>query len=281
MMKSLRNKNVVLTIDLEDWFHSLDYPPENWGKYERRIEYSTRKILAFLSEKKSKATFFVLGEVAEKHPDLIKEIYGEGHEIGSHSYYHKFIYKQTKIEFRDDLNKSINLLSDLIGEKISCFRAPYFSITNKCIWAFDILKGEGIECDSSIFPVLNHRYGIPNYTRLPIKLENGIWEWPISTFSTIFGNIPFSGGVYFRFLPAFISRYFTTSLMKRSEPVLFYFHPWEFDPNQPKINKFSSFLNFRHYYGLDRNFEKFISFIEDFNTITISKGKKELQSSDE
>ena len=205
-MTIINKNNIVLSIDLEDWFHSLDYNQENWNNYERRIEHGTRKILELLDTKNSKATFFVLGEVAENHPELIREISNEGHEIGSHSYYHKFIYQQSASEFRDDLKRSLNLLEDLTGEKIISFRAPYFSITKESLWAFDILKEERIEIDSSIFPVLNHRYGIPSAERFPHQLKNGIWEWPITTFKTFVGNFPFAGGVYFRFLPLAVTK---------------------------------------------------------------------------
>jgi polysaccharide deacetylase family protein (PEP-CTERM system associated) len=268
------NKNIVLTIDVEDWFHSLDYQPEIWNRYERRVEFGTRKILELLNEKKSKATFFVLGEVAENHPDLIREIHHEGHEIGSHSYYHKFIYKQSVSEFREDLRRSLTLLSDLIGEKIISFRAPYFSITKESLWALDILKEEGIECDSSIFPVFNHRYGITGFKRLPQQLENGIWEWPVTTYNSFGVNIPFSGGVYFRLLPLMISSRLHSSLLKMNEPVLLYFHPWEFDPGQPKLKGISTFLSFRHYFGLRNNFNKFSTLIKDLETRTISQGIK-------
>lgn len=275
-MTSIQKKNIVLTIDMEDWFHSLDSQQENWHNYKRRIEHGTRKILELLAAKNSKATFFVLGEVAENHPELIREIIKEGHEIGSHSYYHKFIYKQSAQEFRDDLKRSLNLLEDLTGKKIISFRAPYFSITKESLWAFDILKEEGIEIDSSIFPVLNHRYGIPSAKRLPHQLKNGIWEWPITTFKTFLGNFPFAGGVYIRFFPLAVSKFLISSTIKKNEPILMYFHPWEFDPGQPSLRNISSFLSFRHYFGLSNNFKKFSSLIEEYETITLNKSIKEI-----
>lgn len=268
----MSSDHIVLTIDMEDWFHSLDYNPLNWSNYQRRIEYGTKKILDLLAEKKSKATFFVLGDVAINHPQLIKLIDKEGHEIGSHGFNHKFIYQQTKEKFREDLRRSINYLSDLIGKRIVTFRAPYFSITKKSFWAFDVLREEGIKIDSSIFPVINHRYGIPNNPRLPYQLSNGLWEWPITTYKTFLGNIPFAGGVYFRFLPLAISKLFTSTLLKRKEPVLTYFHPWEFDPEQPKLKNLPAFLKFRHYYGLKNSFTKFSKLLNNLSTISISKG---------
>jgi len=266
------DNQLVLTIDLEDWFHSLDYLPSNWNNYERRIEYSTKKVLDLLAEKKSKATFFVLGDVAINHSQLIKLIDNEGHEIGSHGFNHKFIYQQTKEEFRDDLRRSINYLSDLIGKRIVTFRAPYFSITKKSFWAFDILREEGIKIDSSVFPVINHRYGIPDNPRLPYQLSNGLWEWPITTYKTFLGNIPFAGGVYFRFFPSSISRLFISRLQKKQEPILFYIHPWELDKDQPKLKNTTLFLKLRHYYGLNENLIKFSSLLCNLNTISLSQG---------
>jgi len=268
----MNNNRIVLTIDMEDWFHSLDDNPSNWSNYSRRIEYGTKKILDILAEKKSNATFFVLGDVALNHSQLIKLIDNEGHEIGSHGFNHKFIYLQTKEEFRDDLTKSINYLSDLIGKSITTYRAPYFSITKKSLWAFDILLEEGIKIDSSIFPVLNHRYGIKDNPRLPYQLTKGLWEWPISTYRTLLGNIPFAGGVYFRFLPISISHFFVSSLLKKQEPVLLYFHPWEFDSGQPKLKNISRFQRFRHYYGLNKNLMKFSSLLSNLRTISLSRG---------
>ncbi|HSW55313.1 MAG TPA: XrtA system polysaccharide deacetylase [Ignavibacteriaceae bacterium] len=270
----MTDNQIVLTIDLEDWFHSLDYLPSNWNNYERRIEYGTKKILDLLEEKKSKATFFVLGDVAINHPQLIKLIDNEGHEIGSHGFNHKFIYQQTKEEFREDLRRSINYLSDLIGKRIVTFRAPYFSITKKSFWAFDILWEEGIKIDSSIFPVINHRYGIPDNPRLPYQLSNGLWEWPITTYKTFLGNIPFAGGVYFRFFPSSISRLFISQLQKKQDPIILYFHPWEFDPEQPKLKNLPAFLKLRHYHNLKNNFYRFTNLFEKINSISLSAGIK-------
>ena len=268
----MNTNQIVLTIDMEDWFHSLDYNPSNLSNYQRRIEDGTYKILEMLEQKKSTATFFILGDVAVNHPDLIKQIFQEGHEIGSHGFDHKFIYKQSKEEFRNDLRKSINLLSDIIGNRIVTYRAPFFSITKKSLWALDILAEEGIKIDSSIFPVNNHRYGIPDNSRLPYQLENGLWEWPITTFETFLGNLPFAGGVYFRFLPTRLTKFFLASLSKKNEPILMYFHPWEFDYEQPKVENISTFLKFRHYYGLKNNFSKLTELLNNVSTISISEG---------
>jgi polysaccharide deacetylase family protein (PEP-CTERM system associated) len=263
---------VVLTIDMEDWFHAIDSFTGNWIICERRIEYGTNKILDFLSEKKSTATFFILGDVAQNHPQLVKRIYSEGHEIGSHGSEHKLIYRQTPVEFHEDLKRSIGCLTDLIGEKIISYRAPNFSITKKSLWALDILIEEGIQYDSSIFPIINHRYGIPDNKIFPYRLDNGLWEWPITIYRTFLGNIPFSGGAYFRLFPSIISAFLISSLLKNQGPVLLYFHPWEFDPHQPKLYFISPFLGLRHYYGLHNNFNKFSSLLQNLSVISLREG---------
>jgi polysaccharide deacetylase family protein (PEP-CTERM system associated) len=273
-MKSLFPNKIVLTIDFEDWFHSLDPFPENWRNYERRVDYGTNKLLEMLSLKNSKATFFVLGDAAVHYPQLIKRIDFAGHEIASHGFSHNFIYEQSAKEFKLDLRHSLDYLSGLTGKKIISYRAPYFSITNKSKWAFDILMEEGIEQDSSVFPVINHRYGISGNIRLPYMLSNGLWEWPITTYKTFLGNFPFAGGVYFRFLPVSVSKYFILSLLRKKEPVLFYIHPWELDPLQPRLPTATSFLRFRHYYGLAKTFNKLTSAFNCINIITLSEGIK-------
>jgi len=136
------------------------------------------------------------------------------------------------------------------------------------------LKEEGIKIDSSIFPVINHRYGIPDNPRLPYQLSNGLWEWPITTYKTFLGNIPFAGGVYFRFFPSSISRFFISQLQKKQEPILFYFHPWEFDPGQPKAKNISYFLMLRHYYGLKNGLNKFSILLNNLSTISLNEAIK-------
>lgn len=271
-MNNLLPNKVVLTVDFEDWFHSLDPFPENWGNYERRVEYGTNKLLEILSLKNCKITFFVLGDAAVNNPQLVKMISDEGHEIASHGFNHKFIYEQSPKEFKHDLRHSLDCLSNLTGKKIISYRAPYFSITDESKWALDILTEEGIEQDSSIFPVLNSRYGIPKNNRLPYKFSNGLWEWPITTYKTIFGNFPFAGGVYFRFLPVKVTKYCMLSLLRRREPVLFYFHPWELDPLQPVLSTVSLFLKFRHYHGLAETYYKLICAFQNLELISLSEG---------
>ena len=270
-LEYIHENSIVLTIDLEDWFHCMDEDPLNWCRYERRIEEETLKLLTLFEKYSAHATFFVLGDVAKNHPELIKLISDKGHEIGSHSLEHRFIYNQNADEFRYDLKRSLDLLTSITTKKILSFRAPYFSIIKKSLWAFDILAEEGIVYDSSVFPVVNHRYGIPDFPRFPMKLKNGLIEFPITTYKNFIGNIPFAGGVYFRFYPYSVSNWFIHNTLKQNYPVILYFHPWEFDYEQPKINSGSKFLNFRHYYGLRKNFEKLNSVLAEYKVVTLQE----------
>jgi polysaccharide deacetylase family protein (PEP-CTERM system associated) len=248
MMQSIPEQ--VFTIDLEDWFHGIVTDRDVWKTLERRAPYAADRLLELLDRYRSKATFFALGDVARHHPELIKRIAGEGHEIGSHGMNHGFVYDLTPDQFRRDIRQSVSIIQDLTGKKCRSYRAPYFSITDRSMWALEILKDEGITCDSSIFPVRNPRYGIPSAPRLPYQIIPGLWEWPISTLPTPFGNFPFAGGVYFRFLPWRIVHMALRRLRRRGEPSIFYLHPWEVDPDPPRIKVRPRFLQFRHYFGL-------------------------------
>jgi polysaccharide deacetylase family protein (PEP-CTERM system associated) len=190
---------------------------------------------------------------------------------------HQFVYTQTQKEFRDDLRKSLNLLESITYTPVRSYRAPYFSITPESFWALDILREEGILYDSSIFPIRNLRYGIPNARRTPHEVQPGLWEWPVSTLPTALGNIPFAGGVYFRFLPWKFVDGAIRMLEKRNEPVVFYLHPWEMDPDQPRYRTSSRFLNFRHYYNLDKTFKKFERVLRTASYTTITCGANMLK----
>lgn len=246
----------ILTIDLEEWFHSLEPDPNKWNSLDRRVEYSTHVLLDLLTKYNSTATFFVLGDVAENNPNLVKEIEASGHEVGTHNYYHKFVYNQNEKEFRDELKKSISLLESITRKKIISFRAPYFSITDKSLWALQILAEEGIKYDSSVFPVYNHRYGIPNAKSSPHEIIKDLWEFPISVHRLGKINFPFSGGVYFRFLNTHLFNKILSVYSNKKDDFVFYLHPWELDPFKPKIKTASSFLNFRHYFGLKNTYSK-------------------------
>jgi polysaccharide deacetylase family protein (PEP-CTERM system associated) len=242
----------VLTIDLEDWFHPLEPDPGRWPAYARRAAKGTHTLLDLLRAHGAQATFFVLGDVARNSPDLIREIAASGHEIGTHGMVHQIIGRQTPDEFRRELRDSIYLLESITGNKVQSYRAPVFSINRSTLWALDILREEGIRRDSSIFPIRNPRYGIPQARRTPHEIVPGLWEWPPSTLPTLLGNLPIAGGVYLRLLPECFIRYGIRMLERRGEPVVLYLHPWEVDPEQPRLEVRSRFLRLRHYTGLAR-----------------------------
>lgn len=193
-----------------------------------------------------RATFFVLGDVARHAPALVRRIAARGHEVGSHGMLHRFVGRLAPTAFRAELRESIRVLEDIAGTAVESFRAPWFSIGETTPWAFDVLAEEGIRRDSSVFPIRNHRYGAHRAHRLPHAVRPGLDEWPISTFPTPFGNLPFAGGVYFRVLPYAWIEHAMAGLERRGEPLVFYFHPWELDCEQPRLVDVPPFLAWRH-----------------------------------
>ena len=267
----------VMTIDLEDWFHCLEPDWRRWDKFERRAEVGANQLLSLLSEHDSKATFFVLGDVAQQQPEVVRAIHAAGHEIGTHGMHHEFVSAQTATEFRDDLRKSIDLLEDITSDKVRSYRAPYFSISQSSSWALDIIQREDLEFDSSIFPVRNPRYGVPNARRTPHQIIPGLYEWPISTIPSAIGNLPFAGGIYFRFLPWRFVYANLQRLQRNGEPVLLYLHPWEVDPGQPRYKTDSTFLNLRHYWRLGATLHKMEELLQRMRFSTLASGFDELR----
>jgi polysaccharide deacetylase family protein (PEP-CTERM system associated) len=249
----------ILTFDVEDYFQVENFKTiitkERWTACESRVHIGIGIILSILAHYDVRATFFVLGWIAERHPALIEEIREKGHEIGTHGYAHDLVYNQSPGVFRNDLERSIEILEKITKGPIESYRAPSFSITEKSLWAFDILMECGIRYDSSLFPIRHHRYGIPNATRFPhvIRAHDGktLVEFPISTCEIHGTRIPFSGGGYFRLLPARLVAGITTRMNRKNHPVVIYLHPWEFDPGQPRIGA-SRLSRFRQYHNLQR-----------------------------
>ncbi|HEY3173980.1 MAG TPA: polysaccharide deacetylase family protein, partial [Thermoanaerobaculia bacterium] len=192
----------ALTVDFEDWYQGLEIPPSGWPGLEDRIPHASRRLLDLLAGQHARATFFVLGSLAEKHPQIVKEIAAAGHEIATHGWSHTMVYRMTPETFGEELRRSIALLQDLSGRKIVGHRAPFFSITRRSLWALEILAQNGILYDSSIFPVLNYRYGIEDAPRWPYAVRNGspggLIEFPITTWRILGRNLPVAGGAYFR-----------------------------------------------------------------------------------
>ena len=293
----------ALTIDLEDYFMVSAFESvvqrEGWHLYESRIERNTCKVLDILDEADGnigvKATFFCLGWIGERYPNLIREIDRRGHEIACHSYDHQLVYRMTPEQFREDVRVSKRILEDATGKEIIGYRAPSYSVTEKSLWALDILGEEGYRYDSSIFPIHHDRYGIPTAPRFPflVKLDgNGgegthapadfermpLWEpeqgetcddciveYPISTVKMMGFNIPISGGGYMRLLPyGFIRQGLAKINNDENKPFVFYMHPWELDPEQPRMEDISALSRFRHYVNLDGTVDKLKILLNDF-----------------
>jgi polysaccharide deacetylase family protein (PEP-CTERM system associated) len=236
----LRDGSVVnaLTIDFEDWYHGIELPMSRWGALEDRIEASGRRTLQILSAAGARATFFVLAPVAERHPGLIAEIAAQGHEIATHGSSHALIYRQDAETFREELARSIAILEDIAGERVIGHRAPYFSITRDSLWAFDVIAALGLRYDSSIFPVANYRYGIPDAPRWPYSVHRApaLTEFPITTWRIAGRNVPVGGGAYFRIFPYALTRHAFRAVNAQQRPAVFYLHPWELDPDHPRLD---------------------------------------------
>lgn len=249
----------AFTVDVEDYFqvtafeHSI--ARQHWKHYESRVVSNTRTILRLLDRHRVKATFFVLGWTAEHYPGLVREIDRYGHEIGSHSYWHRLVYEQTPEEFRDDLCRSRDLLQNILGRPITAYRAPSFSITNRSFWATEILSKEGFQVDSSIYPIHHDRYGIPGARRDIHRIDTfagPLWEFPPAVWTLGRLNLPVSGGGYFRLYPIPWSSYCLRQANKQHQPFMFYIHPWEVDPAQPRITCGSRLSQFRHRVNLKK-----------------------------
>jgi polysaccharide deacetylase family protein (PEP-CTERM system associated) len=227
----------ALTIDFEDWYQGLEIECGYWHGLEDRIETSGRTLLAVLGEADTRATFFVLGQVAERHPELVRAVYSAGHEIGTHGDSHRFVYRLTPDVFRIELEGAIKMLQDLTGRPVVGHRAPFFSVTKESLWALDVLEELGFRYDSSVFPVHNYRYGIPDAPRWPYRVNKTgqLMEFPISTWRILGTNLPIAGGAYFRIYPYAFTRMGLRSINRDGHPAVFYLHPWELDPGHPRI----------------------------------------------
>lgn len=263
----------ILTFDIEDWFHILDNEQTQnvleWSNFESRLEHSMDIIFEILSYNNQEATFFIVGWIAEKHPNIIKKISDLGYEIGSHTHHHQLVYNQTAKDFNEDLKKSIDTLQQISGKKVKSFRAPGFSITPKTPWAFESLIKNGIEIDCSIFPTKRAHGGYPNFgSNEPVLLEfegNIIKEFPINVTNILGQETIFSGGGYFRLLPYSI----INKLSKKSNYIMSYFHPRDFDKNQPIVPGLNMARKFKSYYGLSTTKNKLEKWIKDFEFIDL------------
>ena len=263
----------ALTIDFEDWYQGLEIPCSDWGQYEDRIDRSGRRLLEILASSETRATFFVLGYVAERHPELVREIRAAGHEIGTHGYSHTLIYRQTPALFREELTRSLRILEDLTGARVLGHRAPFFSITNDSLWALDILRDLGLRYDSSIFPVKNYRYGIEDAPRWPYSLDTDgrpLAEFPITTWRVLGVNVPVAGGAYFRIYPYFFTKMALEAVGKGGRPLVFYLHPWEIDAEHPRI-PLARRIAATHYFNLGATEGRLRRLLRDFRFAPMSE----------
>jgi polysaccharide deacetylase family protein (PEP-CTERM system associated) len=250
----------AFSVDVEDYFQVAALAPaisrESWPTHEYRVERNTEVILQLCQEKKVRGTFFILGWVAEKSPQLVKRIANAGHEIACHGFSHQLIYTQTQDVFREETLRAKHFLEDVIGNAVTGYRAASFSITRQSLWALDVLIDAGFEYDSSVFPIRHDRYGIPGAAPEPNRItapsQRTLVEFPMSA-ATFFGvQVPVSGGGYFRILPYWVTRAGLKQINEKAgRPFTFYLHPWEVDPEQPRV-KVGALSRFRHYTNLHR-----------------------------
>ena len=266
----------ALTIDVEDWYQTLDFDLDIkcWPKYEDRIANNTNRILDLLSKFDVKATFFVLGCVAESHPELVREINQCGHEIGSHGGWHRLVKRQTREEFRKDVIYSKVVLENIIGKPVSLYRASSWSISSDTLWALEILEEEGFKCDSSIQPFktpLSGMSGVPDTPFHPVigDKQLKILEFPSTVLQLGNLHIPFSGGFYLRVLPYSIISWVLRNL-NRQRPGMIYVHPWETDVDQPKI-QVPGHIRFTHYYKLNTTIHKLGKLLSDFDFVPLGE----------
>jgi polysaccharide deacetylase family protein (PEP-CTERM system associated) len=262
----------ALTVDVEDYYHVTGFESvvrfEDWERYESRVERNTQRLLDLLEAYHTTATFFVLGWVGERHPQLVRAIQTHGHEVASHGYAHQRIYTQTPEQFREETRRSKRILEDATGHPILGYRAASYSITQESLWALEILQEEGFAYDSSIFPIHHDRYGIPNYQRFCHVLnghgEGKLIEFPISTLRLSGSNLPIAGGGYLRLFPYPFIRWGLRRINSHErQPALVYLHPWEIDPGQPRIHA-NALSRFRQYINLDKTEGRLIRLLRDF-----------------
>jgi polysaccharide deacetylase family protein (PEP-CTERM system associated) len=268
MSASIRN---ALTIDVEDYFHVSAFASHvrraDWDRLPCRVERNVDAILAMLAEHGTRATYFMLGWVAERYPALVRRIVEQGHELASHGYAHRRATEQSRDEFREDVTRAKRLLEDLSGVAVQGYRAPSFSIGEGNLWALECLSEAGYLYSSSIYPVHHDHYGMPDAPRFAFRPEAGcgLLELPMTTVRYFNQNFPAGGGGYFRLLPYWVSRAWLRRVNKvDGKPCIFYFHPWEIDPQQPRFREARALARFRHYLNLERTEARLRRLLADF-----------------
>lgn len=262
----------AMTIDVEDYFQVSAFAPyidrASWPERECRVEANIERILAVLAGGGVHATFFTLGWIAERYPEMVRRIVAGGHELASHGYGHLRASDQNRAEFDDDIIRSKKLLEDIGGQQVIGYRAPSFSIGKDNLWALDALKEAGYRYSSSIYPIAHDHYGMPDAPRFAFYPNgpDGLLEIPITTVRLMQKNLPAGGGGYFRLLPYAVSRWMMNKVNRDDrQPAIFYFHPWEVDPGQPRPDGVGAKSRFRHYVNLERMEGRIARLTADFS----------------
>jgi len=261
----------ALSVDLEEYFQVSNLSGiiarDQWDALPSRVVDATRRLLDTFDETGSRATFFVLGWVAERQPALVREIADRGHEIACHGHAHELVYEIGPERFRKDLRRARSAIAEASGVQPCGYRAPSYSITRRSLWALDILAEEGFDYDSSIFPIHHHRYGIPDFSRTPVRIElaegRSIREFPMTTLQVGPVKLPLAGGAYLRFLPPALFRWGFRRLIAAGEPIVLYVHPWEIDPDQPR-QQVGWRVRINHYHNLGRTQARLAGLLKAF-----------------
>lgn len=272
------NKTNAMTVDVEDYFQVSALEPYidkgQWDHLEHRVEHNTNRILDWFAEADVKATFFTLGWVAERYPNIVKRLVAEGHELACHGYGHQRVTELTPEQFRADIAKAKKILEDIGGKRVKGYRAPTYSIGKSNLWALDILLEEGFQYSSSIYPVKHDLYGVPDASRFmysPLANQD-FKEIPITTLKIGNKNWPCGGGGFFRFYPYAVSKWALQQVNhKDQQPGIFYFHPWEIDPEQPRQQGLNFKARTRHYLNLDKTEARIKQLLSDFQWDTMEK----------
>ena len=267
MSDPIRN---AFTIDVEDYFQvsalAPHFPRHQWDRVPCRVERNVDRILQLLDEQQTRGTFFTLGWIAERYPQLVRRIAHAGHEVASHGYAHERASAQTRETFLADILHARALLEDVTGAAITGYRAPSFSIGTSNPWAHDCIAEAGYRYSSSVYPVRHDHYGIPDAPRFPYRLTNGLMEVPITTMRWLGRNWPAGGGGFFRLLPYAVSRWQIARVNREDRrPAIFYFHPWEVDPEQPRVPGVTARTRFRHYVNLKHTETRLRRLLRDFS----------------
>ncbi len=259
----------ALTIDVEDYFQVSAFAPiidrARWDSYECRVEGNIDRILALLAENNTRATFFTLGWIAERYPQMVRRIVREGHELASHGYGHQRVSDLKEPSFFSDIQRAKGILEDLSGNAVLGYRAPSFSIGADNLWALDTLTRAGYRYSSSIYPVKHDHYGMPDAPRFAHQIRDTLLEVPPTTLRLFNRNLPCGGGGYFRLLPYALSRWMLQQVNQRDvQAAVFYFHPWEIDPGQPRVDGIHLKTRFRHYVNIERTEQRLSRLLKDF-----------------